>query len=213
MTRWTKGQQLAVIDSPELRSRLVQEESTLASLDAGARRAGLDARIARLNARKTLDQAEISHTAAQRDLQRYQTAYEQGAVSQTDFAHAQDELKKTTLGLSTARAREDFELQSAGSELDARNKRPAGRQATRGRNRGQAPGGRADPARALRRPGRPGAGPAGHQRRGQRAGAERGGSAQLRGGDQGAGELRARPRTWHCPHSSPVAREIPTPAK
>ena len=116
----TKGQQLAVIDSPELRSRLVQEESTLASLDAGARRAGLDARIARLNARKTLDQAEISHTAAQRDLQRYQTAYEQGAVSQTDFAHAQDDLKKTTLGLSTAR--EDFELQSAGSELDARNK-------------------------------------------------------------------------------------------
>ena len=115
-----KGQQLAVIDSPELRSRLVQEESTLASLDAGARRAGLDARIARLNARKTLDQAEISHTAAQRDLQRYQTAYEQGAVSQTDFAHAQDDLKKTTLGLATAR--EDFELQSAGSELDARNK-------------------------------------------------------------------------------------------
>jgi HlyD family secretion protein len=115
-----KGQELAVIDSPELRSKLVQEESTLASLEAGARRASLDARISRLNARKTLDQAEISHTAAQRDLERYQTAYQKGAVSQNDFARAQDELKKSQLGLATAH--EDFELQSAGADLDARNK-------------------------------------------------------------------------------------------
>jgi HlyD family secretion protein len=115
-----KGQALAVIDSPALRSRLVQEESTLASLSAGARRANLDARIARLNARKALDQAGISHTAAQRDLERYQMAYQRGAVSQNDFARAQDEVKKTLLGLDTAR--EDFDLQSAGAELDARNK-------------------------------------------------------------------------------------------
>jgi HlyD family secretion protein len=115
-----KGQELAVIDSPELRSELVQEESTLASLEAGARRAHLDARIARLNARKTLDQAEISNTAAKRDLERYQTAWDKGAVSQNDLARAQDEVKKAQLGLATAR--EDFELQAAGAELDARNK-------------------------------------------------------------------------------------------
>lgn len=115
-----KGQVLAVIDSPELRSKLVQEESTLASLEAGARRAHLDARIARLNARKTLDQAEISNTAARRDLERYQIAWEKGAVSQNDHARAQDEVKKAELGLATAR--EDFELQAAGAELDAHNK-------------------------------------------------------------------------------------------
>ena len=39
-----KGQALAVIDSPELRSKLVQEESTLASMEAEASRAQLDAR-------------------------------------------------------------------------------------------------------------------------------------------------------------------------
>jgi HlyD family secretion protein len=115
-----KGQELAVIDSPELRSKLVQEESTLASLEAGARRASLDARIARLNARKTLEQAEISHTAAVRDQERYQTAFQQGAVSQNDFARSQDEVKKTQLGLNSAH--EDFELQSAGADLDAHNK-------------------------------------------------------------------------------------------
>ena len=38
-----QGQVLAVIDSPELRSKLVQEESTLASMEAEASRAQLDA--------------------------------------------------------------------------------------------------------------------------------------------------------------------------
>lgn len=123
----TEGQVLAVIDSPELRSRLVQEESTLASLEAEARRASLDARIARLNARKTLDQAVISHTTAQRELERYQTAWEQGAASKNELARAEDEVKKSQLGLHTAQ--EDFELQSAGADLDARNKQLlAGRQ-------------------------------------------------------------------------------------
>ncbi len=118
--RVKRGQELAVIDSPELRSKLVQEESTLASLEAGARRAHLDAQIAKLNARKSLDQAEISHTAAQRSLERYQSAYRTGAVSQNDKDHAEDEMKKATLGLNTAN--EDFRLQSAGADLDARNR-------------------------------------------------------------------------------------------
>ncbi|WP_374558398.1 efflux RND transporter periplasmic adaptor subunit [Thermomonas sp.] len=115
-----KGQPLAVIDSPELRSRLVQEESTLASLEAEASRAVLDARIARANAQRALDQATVDRTAAMRDLERYQRAYEGGAVPQNDLARAQDLMKKADIGL--AAARKDFELQSAGAGLDARNK-------------------------------------------------------------------------------------------
>lgn len=116
-----QGQPLAVIDSPELRSELVQEESTLASLQAGADRAVLDAQLARSAAQKVLNQAEIAHTAALRDLERYQRAYEGGAVSQNELATAQDEVKKTELGLASAR--KDFELQGRGAELDTRNKR------------------------------------------------------------------------------------------
>ena len=115
-----QGQVLAVIDSPELRSKLVQEESTLASLEAEASRAVLDAQVARLNARKALDQAEIDHTAAQRDLERYQRAYAGGAVSHNDLSRAQDELHKAEIGL--AAARKDFVLQGEGAGLDARNK-------------------------------------------------------------------------------------------
>lgn len=117
----SKGQELAVIDSPELRSRLVQEESTYASLEAEARRANLDARIATLNARKLLDQAEIAHMAAARELERYSDAYDtHRAVSRNDLNRAEDELKKAEIGLRTAK--EDFELQAAGAQLDARNK-------------------------------------------------------------------------------------------
>ena len=115
-----KGQPLAVIDSPELRSRLVQEESTLASLEAEASRAVLDAQIARANAQRALDQATVDRTAAMRDLERYQRAYDGGAVPQNDLARAQDLMKKADIGLSAAR--KDFSLQSSGAGLDARNK-------------------------------------------------------------------------------------------
>jgi len=116
----TKGQALAVIDSPELRSKLVQEQSTLASLEAEASRALLDAQITRANAQRSLEQAEIDRTAALRDLERYQRAYAGGAVSQIDLSRAQDMLKKADIGL--AAARRDNQLQSAGAGLDARNK-------------------------------------------------------------------------------------------
>ncbi|MET0808435.1 MAG: efflux RND transporter periplasmic adaptor subunit, partial [Pseudoxanthomonas sp.] len=116
-----RGQALAEIDSPELRSRLAQEGSTLASMEAEASRALLDAQITRSSASKLLDQANIERTAAERDLERYQRAYEGGAVSQNEYAKAQDELKKAEIGL--AAARKDSGLQGQGAGLDSRNKR------------------------------------------------------------------------------------------
>ncbi len=116
-----KGQVLAVIDSPELRSKLVQEESTLAGMEAEASRAQLDAQIATLNARKAQDQAQVDHTAARRDLERYERGHAGGAVSNNELARAQDELKKAQIGLDTARR--DAGLQGQGAALDARNKR------------------------------------------------------------------------------------------
>lgn len=115
-----EGQALAEIDSPELRSELVQEESTLASLQAEADRAALDARIAHAAAQKLVDQAEIEHVAALRDEERYQRAFDEGVVPQIDLARAQDALKKAEIGL--AAARQEYELQSQGTGLDTRNK-------------------------------------------------------------------------------------------
>ena len=115
-----QGQALAVIDSPELRSKLVQEQSTLASLQAEASRAALDAQLARSTAQKALDQAEIDRTAATRDLERSQKGFEGGAVSSIEVARAQDTLKKADIGLS--HAQHDYGLQDRGAGLDTRNK-------------------------------------------------------------------------------------------
>ena len=100
-----KGQELAVIDSPELRSKLAQEQATLA----------------RAKARKDTDQASIERQAAERDLQRYQRGYDGGAVPQIDLAKANDTLKKADISLANAQT--DARLQGQGADLDARNKR------------------------------------------------------------------------------------------
>ena len=115
------GDVLAEIDSPELRSRLQQEQSTLASLQAEAGRADLSAQLARSNARKLLDQARIEQTAAKRELERYQRAYEGGAVAQMDVVRARDAVEKAEIGL--AHAGEDAGLQGSAAGLDARNRR------------------------------------------------------------------------------------------
>jgi HlyD family secretion protein len=116
-----KDQPLAEIDSPELRSRLAQEEATLASFEAEAGRAALDAQLARSTARKLLDQAEIDRQAAARDLQRNQRGFDGGAVAQIEVARAQDNLHKAEIGV--AHAHEDYGLQGQGASLDTRNKR------------------------------------------------------------------------------------------
>lgn len=116
-----KGQELAIIDSPELRSKLAQEEATLAGLEAEASRATLDATLARAKSRKDTDQANIERQAAERDLQRYQRGFDGGAVPQIDLAKAQDSMKKADIQLANAQT--DARLQGQGADLDARNKR------------------------------------------------------------------------------------------
>ena len=114
------GDLLAEVDSPELRSRLAQEAATLANLEGEARRAALDAQLARSNARKLLDQARVEQLSANRELQRLQRGFDGGAVPQVDLARAQDTVKKAAIGLS--HAQEDAGLQGAAAGLDARNK-------------------------------------------------------------------------------------------
>lgn len=115
-----KDQVLAVIDSPELRSRLAQEEATLASLEAEAGRAALDARITLSEAQRAVDQAEVDRQAAARDLERYEKGFEGGAVTGMDVARGGDALRKAELGLG--HAQREFSLQRQGAELDSRNK-------------------------------------------------------------------------------------------
>lgn len=115
-----QGDALAVIDSPALRSKLVQEESTLAGLQAEASRATLDVAQAKSEAAKLVDQGKIDHQAAARDVERYQRAFDAGAMAQVDLAQMQDKLKKSEIELG--HAQQDAALTQQGAQLDARNK-------------------------------------------------------------------------------------------
>ena len=117
----TQGQELAVIDSPELRSRLAQEQATLAGLEAQARRAELNARLARAAAARLSDQARIDRQAAARELERNQRGFAGGAVAQVYLAKAEDEMRKAEITLQHASA--DATLQGQAASLDASNAR------------------------------------------------------------------------------------------
>jgi len=115
-----QDQPLAVIDSPELRSKLAQEESTLAGMQAEASRATLDVSQARSDAGKLVDQGKIDRQAAARDVERYQRAFDAGALPQVDLAKAQDTLKKAEIELG--HAQQDAALKQQAAQLEARNK-------------------------------------------------------------------------------------------
>lgn len=116
-----KNQPLAEIDSPELKSRLAQEQATLASVAAEAGRASLDVRMQRANAQKLVDQADVDRQAAARELERTRKAYDMGALPEIDVLRAQDNVKKAEIAL--AHARQDRALQTEGAGFDLNTKR------------------------------------------------------------------------------------------
>ena len=116
-----KGQSLAVIDSPELRSRLVQEESTLASLEAEASRAVLDAQIARANAaaRARPGQRRPHRGDARPGALPARLRGRRGAAERPGARAGPDEEGRHR---PVRRAQGLLGLQSSGAGLDARNK-------------------------------------------------------------------------------------------
>lgn len=106
----TKGQLLATVASPELQSKLTQEQATLAGLEAGVGRAGLEVEHGRANAAKLVAQAEIDLQAAQREVQINQKMFESGVIPELELSRSRDALEKAKLGL--AHARKEAGLQS-----------------------------------------------------------------------------------------------------
>jgi HlyD family secretion protein len=98
-----KGQKLATIASPELQSRLVQEQATLAGLEAALGRAGLDVEHGRANARKLVDQAEVDRQAAAREVEINQKMFTNGVIAELELRRSQDALKKAEIAVAHAK--------------------------------------------------------------------------------------------------------------
>lgn len=101
-----KGQALAVIDAPDLLSEFERERSTLLSLQAAHERQRIQTRAENASNRQTVDLALVTLNAAQRELERYRSAFEQGVVSRQERDRREDQLAE-------ARVRHEHAVQDA----------------------------------------------------------------------------------------------------
>lgn len=104
-----KGQVLARLDSPELKSEYLRERATLESLDAAIAHQELEIRQQLLTSQQQADLSQVAIKAAERELKRNQAAWNLEVIPQRDFQKAQD-------GLATAKL--NYEHAVASAKLD-----------------------------------------------------------------------------------------------
>jgi HlyD family secretion protein len=90
----TVGQLLANIDSPEVRSRFLQELSSLDQLNAELEREKIQARKAKVTSQQTIDLARVELTAADREMRRAEESIKTSSISEIDFERARDDLAR-----------------------------------------------------------------------------------------------------------------------
>jgi HlyD family secretion protein len=117
----SKGQVLAVVDSPDLTAKLSQEEATLASLRIDWQRAGLDAGQKLLQLRDAFNQAQVDQKTAQRELDRSRKAYELGSYTELQALKAQDSLEKAQFAFEQAKM--NYETQPRQNHFDIDSKK------------------------------------------------------------------------------------------
>jgi HlyD family secretion protein len=112
-----KGAPLARIDSPELRSKLAQEKSTLEVLRSAAGRQRLATRELSLRGEQSVALFDVKFTAAKRQLERAQRAFDEGVLSKLDLEKAKDDLKIAELEVSHARSTAGLQQEIAAFDL------------------------------------------------------------------------------------------------
>jgi HlyD family secretion protein len=112
-----KGDVLATIDSPELDSELARERASLEerAAEIGSARIGADRQ--KLTARRELDEAAIALTAAQRELESAQGAFEAGAIPELELRRAQDAVESARIREKNARSVSGMAGRSGGFDV------------------------------------------------------------------------------------------------
>ncbi|MGH8197678.1 MAG: efflux RND transporter periplasmic adaptor subunit [Steroidobacteraceae bacterium] len=114
------GQVLATLASPALDNEYQRERATLESLDTALQRQGIEIRRQKLSTQEAADLANVQIRAAERELQRAQWAWDQGAIAERDLRRAQDERESARLAYEHARDTASLERESLDLDLRAR---------------------------------------------------------------------------------------------
>lgn len=115
-----QGQLLVSVESPELESQLEQENASLESAVVALERQQIQVRKDELEARKAVDMARVTLTAAEREKRRADLAWENNAISQIDYEKAQDDLENARLVYNHAVADADLNSDALAFELQTR---------------------------------------------------------------------------------------------
>jgi HlyD family secretion protein len=99
----TKGQVLAVLDSPDLTAKYSQEQASLAGLKIDWQRASLEADQKLAQLRDAYNQAQVDQKTAQRERDRSRKAYELGSYSELQALKAEDALEKAQFAFEQAK--------------------------------------------------------------------------------------------------------------
>ncbi|PIM54132.1 efflux transporter periplasmic adaptor subunit [Roseateles chitinivorans] len=118
-----KDQVLGVIDSPDLRARLAQEQSNADALRTEALRAEVDGREQRAALRSSYENAAIDLQTARNDLERQTKAYEAGAVAGMQVEKARDALEKARI--TAAHAKDGLGLKDDSLKFELQAKQQA----------------------------------------------------------------------------------------
>ncbi len=116
----TKGQILAVVDSPDLTAKFSQESATLASLRLDWERATLDAEHKLAQMRDAYNQAEVDQKTAQRERDRSRKAYELGSYSELQALRAEDALEKAQFAFQQAKSTYDAQPKQNRFDIDSK---------------------------------------------------------------------------------------------
>jgi HlyD family secretion protein len=117
----SKGQVLAVLDSPDLTAKLSQEEVAAVGLRIDWQRATLDAERKLLQLRDAFNQAQVDQKTAQRELDRSRKAYELGAYTELQALRAEDSLEKAQFAFEQAKT--NYESQPKQNRFDIDSKK------------------------------------------------------------------------------------------
>jgi HlyD family secretion protein len=117
----SKGQVLAVIDSPDLTAKLSQEEASSVSLRIDWQRATLDAERKLLQLRDAFNQAQVDQKTARRELDRSRKAYELGSYTELQALKAEDSLEKARFAFDQAKM--NYESQPKQNRFDIDSKK------------------------------------------------------------------------------------------
>jgi HlyD family secretion protein len=116
----TKGEVLAVVDSPDLTAKFSQESATLASLRLDWERATLDAERKLAQMRDAYNQAEVDQKTAQRERDRSRKAYELGSYSELQALRAEDALEKAQFAFQQAKSTYDAQPKQNRFDVDSK---------------------------------------------------------------------------------------------